>query len=105
MPDVLSTLILGNLEKFETILKSAKEALAQNRTEDALTILNEAVIDNNGEVTFLKGEIYFKLQRWGEALNHFSLFLEQNPLDTRAQSYCVMIQNILGFYNKDLYNP
>src|SRR5665647_497809 len=105
MPDVLSTLIFGNLEKFETILKSAKEALTQNRTEDALAILNEAVIDNNGEVTFLKGEIYFKLQRWGEALNHFSLFLEQNPLDPRAQSYCVMIQNILGFYNKDLYNP
>ncbi len=93
------------MEEFKTTLKSAKEALDQNRTEDALTILNEAAIANNGEVIFLKGEIYFKLQRWGEALNHFSLLLEQNPLDTRAQSYCVMIQNILGFYNKDLYNP
>ena len=93
------------MEEFETILKSAKEALEQNRTEDALTILDQVAIANNGEVIFLKGEIYFKLQQWGEALNHFSLFLEQHPSDSRAQSYCVMIQNILGFYHKDLYNP
>ena len=93
------------MEEFETILKSAKEALEQNRTEDALTILDQVAIANNGEVIFLKGEIYFKLQKWGEALNHFSLFLEQHPSDSRAQSYCVMIQNILGFYHKDLYNP
>jgi len=93
------------LEEFKKILVSAKEALEQNRTEDALTILNEASIADNGEVMFLKGEIYFKLQRWGEALNHFSMFLEQHPLDSKAKSYCVMIQNILGFYHKDLYNP
>lgn len=93
------------MEEFEKILVSAKEALEQNRTEDALTILNEASIANNGEVMFLKGEIYFKLQRWGEALNQFSMLLEQHPSDSKAQSYCEMIQNILGFYHKDLYNP
>ena len=93
------------MEEFETILVSAKEALEQNRTEDALTILNETAIANNGEVIFLKGEIYFKLQRWGEALNEFSLFLEQNPSDPKAEAYCLMIQNILGFYHKDLFNP
>jgi len=56
-------------------------------------------------VLFLKGEIYFKLQRWGDALNQFSGFLEKSPSDNRAESYCLMIQNILGFYHKDLYNP
>ena len=93
------------MEEFETILVSAKEALEQNRTEDALTILNETAIANNAELIFLKGEIYFKLQRWGEALNEFSLFLEQNPSDPKAEAYCLMIQNILGFYHKDLFNP
>lgn len=89
----------------EIIVKRAKEALEQNRHEEALTILNGAAIANSGEVIFLKGEIYFRLQRWGEALNQFSLFLEQYPSDKKAESYCAMIQNILGFYHKDLYNP
>lgn len=86
-------------------IKRAKKALDQNRHEEALIILNKVTIANNGEVIFLKGEIYFKLQRWGEALNQFSLFLEQYPLDKKAESYCAMIHNILGFYHKDLYNP
>jgi len=93
------------LEEFETILKSAKEALEQNRHEEALTILDRLVIGNNSEAIFMTGEIYFKLERWGEALNHFSLYLEQYPSDQMAESYCTMIQNILGFYHKDLYNP
>jgi len=93
------------MPKLETLLKRAKEAYEQNRNEEALTILNGATIANNGDAIFLKGEIYFKLQNWGEALNHFSLFLEKYPSDRKAESYCAMIQNILGFYHKDLYNP
>jgi len=93
------------LGELEIIVERAKEALDQNRHEEALIILNEIAIANDGEVIFLKGEIYFKLQRWGEALNQFSLYLEQYPSDKKAESYCAMIQNILGFYHKDLYNP
>ena len=86
-------------------LVAAKELLGQNKPEEALVILNQISDESNGEVIFIKGEIYFKLQNWGEALNHFSLFLEKFPTDKKAESYCVMIQNILGFYHKDLYNP
>jgi tetratricopeptide (TPR) repeat protein len=93
------------LEESEIILKRAKVALEQNRLDEAMTILNETTIANNGKAIFLKGEIFFKLQRWGEALNQFSLFLDQYPSDQKAESYCAMIQNILGFYHKDLYNP
>ena len=89
----------------EIILNRAKAALEQNNMEDALTILDETAIAINGEAIFLKGEIFFKLQRWGESLNQFSLFLDQYPSDQKAESYCAMIQNILGFYHKDLYNP
>lgn len=89
----------------ETILKRAKEAVEQNRHEDALAILDKSVSENNVAVVFLKGEIYFKLERWGDALNQFSRYLNQCPSDTKAESYCTMIQNILGFYHKDLYNP
>ena len=87
------------------IISAAKKELEQGRPEEALIILDNLTLAKNGEAIFLKGEIYFKLQKWGEALNQFSLFLEQFPSDTKAKSYSAMIQNILGFYHKDLYNP
>jgi tetratricopeptide (TPR) repeat protein len=87
------------------IIILAKTELEQGRPEEALKILDNLIVANNGEAIFLKGEIYFKLQKWGESLNQFSLFLEQFPDDTKAKSYCAMIHNILGFYHKDLYNP
>lgn len=86
-------------------LSAAKEKLGQNKPEEALAILNQLSDEGDGAVIFMKGEIYFKLQNWGEALNHFSWFLEKFPTDKKAESYCVMIQNILRFYHKDLYNP
>ncbi len=89
----------------EMIIIGAKEAIERNKPEEALSLLNQEAFGNNGEVIFLKGEIYFKLQNWGEALNHFNAYLEWFPGDKKAESYCLMIQNILGFYHRDLYNP
>jgi uncharacterized protein HemY len=89
----------------ELIINQAITALEQNAPAEALAMLNDKSVENSKEVLFLKGEICFKLQRWGEALNHFSLFLEQSPSDKKGESYCVMIRNILGFYHKDRYNP
>jgi len=83
----------------------ARAALDNNLPEEALAILDNSPAENCSDVLFLKGEIYFKLQRWGEALNQFSLFLEYFPSDSKAETYCHMIKNILGFYHKDLYNP
>ena len=89
----------------EIIIINAKEALERGMAEDALAILDNQSIENSSEILFLKGEIYFKLQRWGEALNQFSRFLEKSPADSKAEAYCLMIQNILGYYHKDMYNP
>ena len=93
------------MSEFNMIIANAKEAIDRERPEEALAILDNQSIENSSEVLFLKGEIYFKLQRWGEALNHFSMYLDKSPSDSKAESYCQMIQNILGFYHKDLYNP
>ena len=86
-------------------LSTVTDLLAMNKPEEALAILNQLSDEGDGEIIFMKGEIYFKLQKWGEALNQFLLFLELYPSDQKAKSYCTMIQNILGFYHKDLYNP
>ncbi len=89
----------------ESIIIQAKAAFELNMPEKALALLQGHPAENSGAVLFLKGEIYFKLEKWGEALNHFSLFLEHFPSDKKAESYCLMIKNILAFHHKDLYNP
>ena len=86
-------------------MNEAKTALENGQTEDALGILDLLIIEDYHEAIFLKGEIYFKLQHWGKALNEFSLYRDFFPDDKRADSYCLMIRNILGFYHRDLYNP
>ena len=93
------------MSDLELIISAAKEVLELGQPEEALNILEKVADANNGEAIFMKGEIYFKLQKWGDALNQFSLYLDLFPSDTKAESYCVLIQNILVFYHKDLYNP
>ena len=91
-----------DIDKF---IGEAKAAVESGRTEDAIGILDQLIIENYKEAVFMKGEIYFKLQLWGKALNEFSLYRDFFPDDKRADSYCLMIRNILGFYHRDLYNP
>lgn len=93
------------MTELENIIELAREALSKNNTEKALSLLDTASIEQNDEVLFLKGEICFKLQNWGEALNHFNDFLAIHPANAKAESYCAIIQDILKFYHKDLYNP
>lgn len=89
----------------DQILIEAREALEQNRMEEALEILTNQKLVESNEVLLLKGEILYKLERWGEAHNTFARILELFPQDTRASSYIELIQNILQFYHKDLLNP
>jgi regulator of sirC expression with transglutaminase-like and TPR domain len=93
------------MDGLERTINEARNAIERNSYDEALAILNQELIANIGEIIFLKGEIYYRLQQWGNALNQFSTYLEQFPADKSAESYCGMIQNILGFYHKDLYNP
>ena len=89
----------------ERYISESKAALENGQTEVALGILDLLIIENYKEAIFIKGEIYYKLQQWGKALNEFSLYRDFFPDDKRADSYILMIRNILGFYHRDLYNP
>ena len=47
----------------------------------------------------------FRRNEWGNALNTFRKVLEINPDDTEAKEYIKMIEEILAFRYKDIYNP
>ena len=79
--------------------------LANGDPANALAILNTLTDVDSYEYQFLKGEILYKMQKWGDALNQFNYIIESYPEDVKAISYLSLINNILGFYHKDLYNP
>jgi hypothetical protein len=87
------------------LLDQARAAYNEGRLDEVLTILQDEQFKYNLQALFLKGETFYKLQKWGEALNCFSVYLEKDPLNVQVKSYIEMIQNILGFYHKDFFNP
>lgn len=93
------------MEEINQLLDRAQEAYNDGRLDDVLSILQNEQFKDNLQALFLKGETFYKLQKWGEALNCFSVCLEKAPLNVQVKSYIEMIQNILGFHYKDFFNP
>ncbi len=52
-----------------------------------------------------RGTIYYRMNRWGDALNDFNKVLATDPDCTEAQQYLEMVEEILAFRYKDIYNP
>jgi hypothetical protein len=87
------------------ILVDAKILFNEGKPDEALLILNEIGEVKNAEVLFLKGEIFYKLQRWGDALNCFRRYCIIEPDNPAVNTYIEMIKNILSFYYTDQFNP
>jgi len=71
----------------------------------ALSLLENPDLKDDANAAFLRGEIYYNNQNWGDALNSFRHCLEINPSQTAAQTYVDLILNILGFFHTDQFNP
>jgi len=87
-------------------LTKAKEAYESGDLDEVFSLLdNRNVEEGNVEVDILLGLTYYKMQQWGDALNHFRAVTSIEPENKNAKGYIDMIQNILKFYHKDMYNP
>lgn len=87
-------------------LMKAREAYERGELDEVFSLLNDGeVTDSDTAVNMLLGMSYYKLQQWGKALNCFNTVISVEPENKNAQGYIDMIQNILKFYHKDLYNP
>ena len=72
-----------------------------------LAILNEQIQLNANDVPALqlRGRIYYKMEKWGDAMNDYSTILEIDPENTEAKSGLEMARNILGYFTPDMFNP
>lgn len=93
------------MKEINQLLNRAQEAYNEGRLDEVMTILQDEQFNDNLQALFLKGEAFYKLQKWGEALNCFSVYLEKDPFNVKAKTYIEMIKNILGFHHKDFFNP
>lgn len=85
----------------------AQHLFQQNDLTGSLEILNHCLLLNSADVQSLnlRGRIYFKLQKWGDAMNDFSSVLELQPDNPEAKSGLEMTRNILGYFTPDMFNP
>ena len=60
---------------------------------------------NRTEAVRLLEELLYADGKMTEALNKFNTVLRLNPDHRKAANYVIMINNILGYYCKDMFNP
>lgn len=84
-----------------------EKLIEANRLEEALEILDSIQTDSSGtiKVHLLKSQIYQKKADWAGVINECNTILEIDPKNIEARSGVTMAQNILGFFNPDLFNP
>ena len=52
-----------------------------------------------------RGRLHYRMNEWGAALNDFNAVLRLEPERTEARQFAKMVEEILAFRYKDIYNP
>ncbi len=88
-------------------LNHIKKQVQLNLLEEALLLIEQALLQrpNCAELYYLQGQIYYKQQQWGRAINAFNRVLEIDPNHPNAQSQIDMANSILGYFTPDMFNP
>lgn len=86
--------------------ENIKLLIEKNELEEALIQLDAAIEIDRGddELLFLRGNVYRKQNQWKQSLDDYCSAVEINPSSPAAFAYDA-VQQILEFYNKDMYNP
>ncbi len=87
------------------IVTIARQKWKEGEVESALSLLEDPSVKENPDAQFLAGEIHYNNQSWGSALNSFMRCLQVDPNMDAAQTYVDLINNILGFFHTDQFNP
>lgn len=87
-------------QEIKTLVDAGKRPQAIGLLE---AYLKERPEDEN--ILLMLGELIYAEGRMAEALNRFNAVLRLNPENLKARNYVTMINNILGYYCKDMFNP
>lgn len=90
----------------QTLHEQIKEAISLGRLDEARSMVDAGLArhETDAQLHYLKGNLYLKAADWQQATNCFLRSIELDPSSPAAESL-QMIQDIMNFYHKDLYNP
>lgn len=88
-------------------ITEVKQLFEQNELNKAIEILNDIISVNSSEIQslLLRARIYYKMQKWGDAMNDYCSVLEIDPDNQEAKSGIEMAKSILGYFTPDMFNP
>lgn len=86
--------------------ESLKEQIAGKTTQESIAWLNDYIAENPGncDALTLRGMRYWSLGNRSEAINNYLAALKIDP-ECKAKQALKATNDILDYYNKDLYNP
>lgn len=87
-------------EKIEKLPENGKQVEAIKRVEEEWKKKGD-----QEELLLRWGELLYAEGKMTEGLNKFNAVLRLNPENQKARNYVTMINNILGYFCKDLLNP
>lgn len=91
-------------------LEQIKELLKNSRSEEALAALSLLERQGGlspivlGRIHYLRGNAYRQQGDWRMAINSYLAAIELDPDGPAAEAYRAA-QQVLAFYDHDLYNP
>ncbi|MCY1722628.1 hypothetical protein OU798_19920 [Prolixibacteraceae bacterium Z1-6] len=86
-------------------LNTIRQLLEAEKAQEARKAFQDMDAEELPAYYLLKGKIEQKFQNWGEAINAFNKVLEIDPGNAEAINNLHLIQNILNFWNPEMFNP
>jgi tetratricopeptide (TPR) repeat protein len=89
----------------EKKLQYVLELMQQEKTEKARDEFLKIKPEETVEYWMIKGKLEQKFQNWGEAMNAFNKVLAIDNKNREAENNLHFIQNIINFWNPEMFNP
>jgi cytochrome c-type biogenesis protein CcmH/NrfG len=85
----------------------AGQLFEQNELGKAKEMLDQLILEDPVDIQFLllRGRIFYKMQKWGDAMNDYNSVLDLEPENAEANSGLEMAKSILGYFTPDMFNP
>ena len=87
-------------------LESAEALISEGRVDEAIAVLRDFIAASevpSDRAYYLLGNAYRKKGDWQGAINNYLEAMDINP-DSPARNAYRIANDILDFYNKDMYN-
>lgn len=96
---------MGNNKSNNQIISEVERAVSENRFDDALALLTDAIAKTPGsELYYMRGRLFWKIGRKGDAMSDYASATALDPSSPAAKAMEIA-RDVMDFYNKDLYNP